>query len=275
MRKTGHILSSISRLVEGGSSSLPVTYYGLDLQHRELEHALGVINKSDIGRRLAGKILLKGMWGTFDDAFKFIQDGGLDNPKLFRTLAAASNRLKYAVENASPISSDSSSTESDSASDLNSPDTDARPPLHFIFLGTSLGNLPKSEAVPFLRRLPLRPGSGDTLLLGIDRDNDKDLIEAAYNDRQGYTKRFILNALKAGCRALGDEKMYDESKWEYVNRYNVVSPSCASVQCCQIDLVFEGRTCVIFLICHSQLNSYHHTRATRSVRQVEMCPGNL
>ncbi len=236
MRKTGHILSSISRLVEGRHSSPPVTYYGLDLEHRELEHALGVVNKSDIGQRLVGKILLKGLWGTFDNAFKFIQDGGLDNPKLFQTLAAASDRLKYAVEDASPISSDSSSTESES--DLNSPDTDARPPLHFIFLGTSLGNLPKSEAVPFLRRLPLRPGSGDTLLLGIDRDNDKDLIEAAYNDSQGYTKRFILNALKAGCRALGNEKMYDENKWEYVNRYNIVSHAYTSAQCCQIDLDF-------------------------------------
>jgi hypothetical protein len=242
LRKTGHILSSISRLVEGGHSSPPVTYYGLDLEHRELAHALGVIDKSDIGRRLAGKILLKGMWGTFENAFKFIQDGGLDNPKLFQTLAAASNRLKYALKNASPISSD----ESDSASDSNSPDTDARPPLHFIFLGTSLGNLPRSEAVPFLRRLPLRAGSGDTLLLGIDRDNDKDLIEAAYNDSQGYTKRFILNALKAGCRALGNEKMYDESKWEYVNRYNIVSPASASIQCCRIDFIFKGRTCVVF-----------------------------
>lgn len=229
IRKTGHLLSSISSLIEGEHLSPPVTYYGLDLEQSELERALCEINKSEIGQRLAGKILTKGMWGTFDHAFKFIQDGGLDNPTFFQTLAEASDRLKFSVNGASPISSIASSRDSDSFNS-GSPDPDARPPLHFIFLGTSLGNLSKSEAAPFLRRLPLRPGSGDTLLLGIDRDNNKDLIEVAYNDRQGYTKRFILNALKAGCRALGNENMFDENKWEYVNHYNVVSRASSSVQ---------------------------------------------
>lgn len=40
------------------------------------------------------------------------------------------------------------------------------PPLHILFLGSSLGNFPRPDAVDFLKGLPLRPGSGDTLLLG-------------------------------------------------------------------------------------------------------------
>lgn len=40
------------------------------------------------------------------------------------------------------------------------------PPLHFLFLGSSLGNFPRPDAAEFLKNLPLRPGKGDTLLLG-------------------------------------------------------------------------------------------------------------
>lgn len=42
----------------------------------------------------------------------------------------------------------------------------SQPPLHFMFLGSSLGNFDRADAVEFLKGLPLRPGSGDTLLLG-------------------------------------------------------------------------------------------------------------
>lgn len=50
--------------------------------------------------------------------------------------------------------------------------------------------------IGFLSRLPLRAGSGDTLLLGLDGDNGKELVEKAYNDSKGITKDFIMNGLK-------------------------------------------------------------------------------
>ena len=129
--------------------------------------------------------MTKGMWGTYDDGIKFIRNGGLDN--------------------------------------IDTLEEGLRPPLHIMFLGSSLGSFSRSDAASFLKSLPLRPGYGDTLLLGLDHDNDKQLIELAYNDPRGYTKRFIFNGLKAAGRALGDERMFDEEKWEYVNYYDVVS----------------------------------------------------
>jgi uncharacterized SAM-dependent methyltransferase len=91
-----------------------------------------------------------------------------------------------------------------------------------MFLGSSVGNFSRPDAAAFIRSLPLRPGSGDTLLLGLDHDNEKNLIEAAYNDPKGYTERFIKNSLRAAGRAVGNETLFDEDKWEYINHYDTV-----------------------------------------------------
>ncbi|KXN81793.1 hypothetical protein AN958_03719 [Leucoagaricus sp. SymC.cos] len=93
-------------------------------------------------------------------------------------------------------------------------------PLHIMFLGSSLGNFSRSEGVEFLRGLPLRSGSGDTLLIGLDHDNDRALIEKAYNDSQDHTKKFIMNGLRAAGRVLGNQYLFDEANWEYVNNYD-------------------------------------------------------
>lgn len=72
-----------------------------------------------------------------------------------------------------------------------------------------------------MRSLPLRAGSEDTLLLGLDHHNEQQKILTAYNDPKGYTRKFIMNGLKAAGKALGDESLFDEDNWEYVNTYDV------------------------------------------------------
>ncbi|KAG9019743.1 hypothetical protein FRB90_009613 [Tulasnella sp. 427] len=82
------------------------------------------------------------------------------------------------------------------------------PPVHFLFLGSTLGNFPRTDAPEFLKGLPLRPGSGDTLLLGLDQRNDGETVRLAYNDPAGWTAKFELNALRVAERILqgkGDE----------------------------------------------------------------------
>ena len=54
-------------------------------------------------------------------------------------------------------------------------------------------------------------------MLGLDHDNAKDLIEEAYNDKAGISKNFIMNGLKAAGVVFGDENMFAEDKWEFVN----------------------------------------------------------
>lgn len=77
------------------------------------------------------------------------------------------------------------------------------PPLHLMFLGSSLGNFDRVGSANFLRSLPLRPGSSDTLLLGLDGRNEKSRIERAYNDPEGYTEKFIMNGLNVASKAIG------------------------------------------------------------------------
>ena len=96
------------------------------------------------------------------------------------------------------------------------------PPLHLLFLGSSLGNFDRSDSVHFLRSLPLRPGSSDTLLLGLDGRNEKTLVEKAYNDPDGYTAKFILNGLNVTARTLGlnGHEANLIEKFQYVGTYN-------------------------------------------------------
>lgn len=232
MRKTSHILLGLSRLVESAGPSGPITYYALDLEQRELERTLDEIAKSDLGDKLVGKVETKGLWGTYDDGLKFVQAGGLLTHKA-SALLSCNNDFNYISppENMtpplSPVSSSGRSSSLQSsrrysdASSLSTPEG-VQSPLHIMFLGSSLGNFSREDGTAFLRALPLRPGFDDTLLLGLDHDNDKKLIEEAYNDAKGYTKRFILNGLKGAGRALGDESLIDEENWDYVNTYNVV-----------------------------------------------------
>lgn len=227
LRKTSHLLRGLSRTVPDVSSQ-KITYYALDLERRELERTLGEIANSSAGQELVGKVDTKGMWGTYHDGLKFIEDGGISVPDVTTSLTSLDRRmvdLDLDTPPLSPVSSENGSSHSGS-SDLrtssSSTPNGVNPQLHFMFLGSSLGNFSRVDAPAFLRSLPLRPGSGDTLLIGLDQDNEKALIEEAYNDPNGYTRRFIFNALTSAGRALGNENMFDENKWEYVNTYNMV-----------------------------------------------------
>ena len=223
MRKTSHILFGLSHLVPNTYAYPPITYYALDLEKKELERTLGEIDASDIGPFLRGKVQTKGMCATYDDGLKFVEAGGLDLGAAHFPPAAF---LNYGIGDSSPVSDSSASSKSGSdetigTSPPSTPD-EIRRPLHIMFLGSSLGNFSREGAADFLRSLPLGPGSGDTLLLGLDHDNDKDVIEEAYNDPHGHTRRFIMNGLRAAGIALGDEGLFNEDNWEYINRYNVV-----------------------------------------------------
>ena len=71
-----------------------------------------------------------------------------------------------------------------------------------MFLGSTIGNINKSEAVALLREIGILIGVDSTLLLGADRVKHKALLVVAYNDAQGMTASFNLNVLNVLNREL-------------------------------------------------------------------------
>jgi len=214
-------------------SPAPITYYALDLEERELSRTLEQLSASSTGSELKGKVETRGMWGTYDGGLKFIDEGGLQRSDISQpAVPAATEYMRTQAVgissngNRSPsldsMSSRRSTTGTESINTAPStPDpASSNTPLHIMFLGSSLGNFTRGDDAAFLKAFPLRPGSRDTLLLGLDHGNDKDRIEKAYNDSRGITRDFILNGLKNAGRTFGDENLFDEDKWEYIGRYN-------------------------------------------------------
>ena len=206
-----------------------MTYYALDLEKRELDRTLRALAHSELGAELEGKVATKGLCATYDDGLQFIHDGGLHETTA-ASLERVSARQQYRVERPpredSPSASESSRSRDTDTTPPSTPGGD-RPPFHLLFLGSSLGNFGRGEDVEFLKSLPLQPGSGSTLLLGLDHDNEPRKVELAYNDRKGVTREFIMNGLKVAGRMLGDEGLFGSpDKWDYVGVYNAELRMC-------------------------------------------------
>jgi len=65
-----------------------------------------------------------------------------------------------------------------------------------LFLGSSLGNFNRDEAVAFLARIRQVIGARGGVLLGLDLRKNPSVISEAYNDPQGVTARFNQNMLR-------------------------------------------------------------------------------
>jgi dimethylhistidine N-methyltransferase len=95
-----------------------------------------------------------------------------------------------------------------------------RPSLRSVvyFPGSTIGNFEPSAAIEFLRRLVDLSGNGGGLLIGVDLQKDRHVIEAAYNDSAGVTAEFNLNLLARANRELGAD--FDLLRWTHRAIYN-------------------------------------------------------
>ncbi|KAI0333704.1 hypothetical protein GY45DRAFT_1368140 [Cubamyces sp. BRFM 1775] len=189
LRKTTYLLSALARQIPHTAPVPTNRFYALDLDKHELVRTLKELESSPVGREMEGKVSAVGLWGTYDDGTRFIAAGGLED-------------------------------RSSGRDDHGSTATTSNRPLHMLFLGSTLGNFARREDMAaFLKTLPLRPGSGDTLLLGMDQNDDGEMIYTAYNARMGLTRAFTMNGLVYAGRILGNEDLFDVPNWEYVGRY--------------------------------------------------------
>lgn len=87
-----------------------------------------------------------------------------------------------------------------------------------IFLGSSIGNFDPKEALIFLRSIVRYVRKDDLLLIGIDLEKDKSILDRAYNDKNGVTAKFNLNVLSRINEELDGE--FNVSNFEHKSYYN-------------------------------------------------------
>jgi dimethylhistidine N-methyltransferase len=86
------------------------------------------------------------------------------------------------------------------------------------FPGSTIGNFEPDEAVQFLNRVANVCQENGGLLIGADLKKNRDVLEAAYNDRAGVTAQFNLNLLTRLNRELGAD--FDLESWRHCAVYN-------------------------------------------------------
>ena len=88
------------------------------------------------------------------------------------------------------------------------------------FPGSTIGNFEPEVASEFLARLVDLAGDGGGLLIGVDLQKDRDVLERAYNDAAGVTAQFNKNLLVRINREL--EADFDLNRWQH---HAIYSPS--------------------------------------------------
>ena len=98
--------------------------------------------------------------------------------------------------------------------------TPSRTPEHVAvyFPGSTIGNLEPDVARGFLRRVCALCGRSGGLIIGVDLQKPRDILEAAYNDTAGVTAAFNINLLVRANRELGAD--FNLSCWRHRAIYN-------------------------------------------------------
>ena len=86
------------------------------------------------------------------------------------------------------------------------------------FPGSTIGNFEPEIASEFLSRLVELAGDGGGLLIGVDLQKGRDILELAYNDASGVTAQFNKNLLARINRELGAD--FDLNRWQHHAIYN-------------------------------------------------------
>jgi len=95
-----------------------------------------------------------------------------------------------------------------------------------LFLGGNIGNFPLKDASKFCSSMRSHLQPGDLALIGFDLKKDPEVILAAYNDKQGYTRQFNLNLLHRINEEL--QGNFDVSNFYHYPNYDPATGACKS-----------------------------------------------
>ena len=95
-----------------------------------------------------------------------------------------------------------------------------------MFLGSNVGNMPVDVAEQFCMDVRNHLSPGDMLLIGVDLKKNPKTVLAAYNDKEGITKRFNLNLLTRINRELNAD--FNINQFEHYPTYDPETGACKS-----------------------------------------------
>ncbi|MEP5568111.1 MAG: L-histidine N(alpha)-methyltransferase [Halioglobus sp.] len=87
-----------------------------------------------------------------------------------------------------------------------------------FYPGSTIGNYTPEQAVGFLHHVHSLVGVSGGLLIGVDLEKDKDILDRAYNDDAGITAAFNLNCLSHINTLTGSN--FEIDKFRHVAFYN-------------------------------------------------------
>lgn len=116
-----------------------------------------------------------------------------------------------------------------------------------LFLGSNIGNLAINDAIEFCRGLRKHLSKDDLVLIGMDLKKNPKVVLAAYNDKDGITKKFNLNLLERINRELNAN--FDLTKFDHYPTYNPETGACKSYLISLEDqqVTINGQECIAFL----------------------------
>lgn len=194
--KTRHLLRSMAKLLKPRDKASnrgildALEYKALDLEAASLYStltSLASIEGDSVTTSLQDhiptrRVSVSGLHATYDEGLAFLKE---QNARLSRRLSDS-----LASPDVSPASSperlpETIDEESEpAASPRLEPVADTEPggarKTSILWLGSSIGNFTREEAVDFLKAIDL--AEGDTMLIGVDGCDDGPEIEVAYND---------------------------------------------------------------------------------------------
>ncbi|WP_299584487.1 L-histidine N(alpha)-methyltransferase [Mucilaginibacter sp.] len=115
-----------------------------------------------------------------------------------------------------------------------------------MFLGSNVGNMPVDVAEQFCIDVRNHLSPGDMLLIGVDLKKNPKTILAAYNDREGITKRFNLNLLERINRELNAD--FNINQFEHYPTYDPETGACKSylISLADQDVTIKGMETIHF-----------------------------
>jgi dimethylhistidine N-methyltransferase len=113
-----------------------------------------------------------------------------------------------------------------------------------LFLGSNIGNFKRDAAITFLKQVRNTLEPNDLMMIGFDLIKDPEVILAAYNDKQGFTREFNLNLLDRINEELGAN--FERSKFIHYPLYDPVLQQARSyiicTKACDVHLEATGKT---------------------------------